>query len=139
MGGQSRANLRYTPYRGEEIMPYHNYLDEDGEFITLNDVNGVELHRFRGADALQQALVFARQHGYELRSTSSPIDLMDNQRLYFRRRPRFSRLIVTNPTPNDPPNVQRIVVPDWDPFEDIESLGVKQSDDAEDFYTDYQG
>ncbi len=101
----------------------HHYLEEDGlGSVIVYDPQGREVERFSGQTALGEALAWANEQGLELRSNRSPIDLLDNQRLYFRRRPRLWRLTRyanTNPLPPDPPNVKRIVVAEHVEFEEI--------------------
>jgi hypothetical protein len=101
----------------------HYYLEEDPqENILIHDAQGQEVARFWGEDALNQALLWADERGYPLWANVSPIDLLDNQRLYFRRRPRFLRLQryrnLPKGRPQDPPNVKRISTSDQEWFED---------------------
>lgn len=93
----------------------HHYLEEDSAgVLVLYDPSGQELERFWGQHALRNALAWAEGQGLELRSNRSPIDLWDNYRLYFRRRSRLKFSRYYSPVTADPPNVQRIVVPDDD-------------------------
>lgn len=100
---------------------YH--LEEDAQHnILICDSHGQEVARFGGQDALAQALDWANERHYTLWANVSPIDLLDNQRLYFRRRPRFLHLhrYLYRPQnqPQDPPNIKRIYIPEQEWFED---------------------
>jgi hypothetical protein len=102
----------------------HYFLEEDDlGNLVIYAPNGTEVTRFGGEDAFERAIQWAEAQGLELRSNKNPGELQDNQRLYFRRRPRFLRLNRYNPVPQpspDPPNVKRVVVPseeDIDPWE----------------------
>jgi hypothetical protein len=99
-------------------MPHHYYLEEEGGDLILHAPGGSELQRFSGQAALQEALAYATQQGFDVRSTLSPMELIDHQRIYFRRR---SMRYVALPS-NDPPNVHRVIVPD-DSFDDFFAPG----------------
>jgi hypothetical protein len=103
----------------------HPYLEEDpfGNIVVCNP-DGTELASFGGDTPFQDAIQWASEQGLELHSNKNPGELQDNQRLYFRRRPRFLRMNRFNPVPqpsNDPPNVKRVIVPNYDEM-DYESL-----------------
>lgn len=97
----------------------HFYIEEDEEMgdIFIRDGAGGEIIRFRGENALEIALQWAKMNAFEVRSTFGQDELVDIYRLFFRRGLRRLRLFRTHHLPpKDPPNVQRIIVPDFESF-----------------------
>jgi hypothetical protein len=97
----------------------HFYIEEDeiiGD-IYICDGAGGEIIRFHGENALESALQWAKANDFELRSKLGQDELVDIYRLFFRRGLRRLRLFRTPHTPpKDPPNVQRIIVSDFERF-----------------------
>ncbi len=101
----------------------HFYLVEDelsGEIAVYDETNA-EIIRFQGENALGRALEWVNMRGFDLRSNLSHDQIAEIYRLFFRRGLRRLRLFRNNPShqlPKDPPNVQRIIVPDFSDFFD---------------------
>lgn len=114
----------------------HFYIEEDeisGD-IAVYDDSGAEIIRFLGENALGNALHWAKASGFDLRSNLSQEELADIYRLFYRRglrRLRLFRVHHSHQPPKDPPNVQRIIVPDFSDFfgEDDEEMGFPYEDD----------
>ena len=104
-------------------MDYH-YIDENlaGEYV-IYDRHQQEVARFAGPSGLEAALQWANAQGLVLRSNVPPSTLMNQSHynrlhaLLFgrrRRKRRMSTPTITEAQPNDPDNVQRIIVQDDD-------------------------
>ncbi|MBZ0307896.1 MAG: hypothetical protein K8I82_17640 [Anaerolineae bacterium] len=95
----------------------HFYIEEDEEMgdIFIHDGAGEEIIRFHGENALEIALQWAKNNAFELRSSLGQDELVDIYRLFFRRGLRRLRLFRTQ-APKDPPNIQRIIVQDFEYF-----------------------
>ncbi len=84
---------------------HEHYLDENANGdILICDPNGRVIQRFRGEQALQNALDWARQKSLALYANMSPIDILDQMRLWQRHRAnlfRFLHLNTTHSSSND--------------------------------------
>ncbi len=89
-----------------------HYLDEnENGDILICDENGRVIQRFRGDDALQAALTWAKDHALVLRANISMVDLFDQTRFFARHRGGLFAVYKDGPyrNPQDPPNVQRLI------------------------------
>lgn len=96
------------------------FIEEDinGE-LYICDEDGKPIARFDGDDAFKQALDWAQRKGFELYSTLSRDGIIENYGLAYRRTFRRFRLLrqrSANRRSQDPPNVQRIIIPNMDDF-----------------------
>jgi|GEM_PF-4454301 len=105
----------------------------DGDLVIYDD-NKQEMLRFVGEAAWTDLLQWAQEQGLDLTASTNPFEWLENQRFAFRRRTRFSRLYrfrMNNVEQSDPPNVKRIVIPDFDDDDDPFEVGEYYDDNIE--------